>query len=257
MAHRPPRGVDRSLVLARRVEPGAVRAGDPSAEIGDRGDQCRPGLGRGFGIRPIVAAGVEAQGSGAVQSRNAAVAQIRFRDCARKRLGHGEQPSCGFRRSGWRWRHPPGMVRLGPWQAEERSGFVEDVRQAGEAPVHGDQVEKIAMLAGGGVGPFAGGALAAVRPFQPDEQAAAGRVGDIADQPVAAFLATVGEIMTAHRLGIAREPVRQFRGLRRHCAGLMPPPCRQCAGADSAPSAGPGWPALPRRSARTGAASTR
>jgi hypothetical protein len=42
------------------------------------------------------------------------------------------------------------MVR--PWKAEERSGFVEDGGQAGEAEVRGDQVEEIAMLAGGGVG---------------------------------------------------------------------------------------------------------
>ena len=69
------------------------------------------------------------------------------------------------------------------------------------------------MLARGGVGPFAGGALAALRPAQADEQAAARRVRDIADQPVAALAAAVGEIMAAHRLGIAREPVRQFGGL--------------------------------------------
>ena len=72
------------------------------------------------------------------------------------------------------------------------------------------------MLASGGILPFAGGALSAGRTAEAHEQAAAGRVGDIADQPVTAFAAAVGEIMTAHRLGIAREPVRQFGGIERH-----------------------------------------
>ena len=38
----------------------------------------------------------------------------------------------------------------------------------------------------------------------------------VADQPVAALAAAVGEIMAAHRLGIARETVRQFGGIERH-----------------------------------------
>jgi hypothetical protein len=34
---------------------------------------------------------MKAQASGSVQSRNAAFAQIRFHDCARNRLRHGEE----------------------------------------------------------------------------------------------------------------------------------------------------------------------
>ena len=45
VAHRPPRRVDRCLVLPRWVEPGPVRAGDRAAEVGDGGDHRRPGLG--------------------------------------------------------------------------------------------------------------------------------------------------------------------------------------------------------------------
>jgi hypothetical protein len=41
---------------------------------------------------------------------------------------------------------------LGPRQAQEGSGFVEHVAKAIEPPVHGDQVEQVAMLSGGGVG---------------------------------------------------------------------------------------------------------
>ncbi len=42
--------------------------------------------------------------------------------------------------------------RLGAWQAEEASCLIEDIAQASEAAVDGDQVEQIAMLAGGGIG---------------------------------------------------------------------------------------------------------
>jgi hypothetical protein len=47
------------------------------------------------------------------------------------------------------------------------------------------------MLAGGGVGPLAGGALPAVRSCEANEQAAARRVGDVTDDPVATPAAAV------------------------------------------------------------------
>ena len=73
------------------------------------------------------------------------------------------------------------------------------------------------MLAGGGIGPFAGGALAAIRPFQPNEQAAAGRVRDIANEPVATRATTVGEIMAAHRLRLTRKTACQLDRLGSAC----------------------------------------
>src|SRR6202023_2873603 len=94
------------------------------------------------------------------------------------------------------------------------------------------------MLSSGGVGPFAGPALAAVRSRQADEQAAAWRIGDIADQPVAALAPTVGEVVATHRLGIARETVRQHGCLGRH-VHLTSPPCRQCERVYDAPSTAP------------------
>ena len=51
---------------------------------------------------------------------------------------------------------------VGTRQAEEGSGLVEGVAQAIEPAIERDQVEKITMFAGGGIGPFAGGTLAAV-----------------------------------------------------------------------------------------------
>ena len=50
--------------------------------------------------------------------------------------------------------------------------LVEYVTQTVEPPVHGDEIEEIAMFARSGVGPFASGALAALRSGQADEQAA-------------------------------------------------------------------------------------
>ena len=129
-------------------------------------------------------------------------------------------------------------LRLRSWHGEKAPGFVGDVVEVDKAAALADDVEEIAMFAGGGVGPFAGRALAGFRSFQPDEHRAAGRVADVADQPVAAFAAAVGEIVAAHRLGIARETVRQFGGVTDM---VMPPPARRCARADSAPAPSPGW----------------
>ncbi len=72
------------------------------------------------------------------------------------------------------------------------------------------------MLAGRRVRPFASGALAGVRPSQPHEKGPPWRVADIANQPVAAFSSAVGEVVAAHRLGIARETVRQIGGSMAH-----------------------------------------
>ena len=60
MAHRPPRRGDRGFAVARGVEPGAVRARHGAGEIGDGGNQRRPGLDRCVIMRTVVAAGVEA-----------------------------------------------------------------------------------------------------------------------------------------------------------------------------------------------------
>ena len=48
--------------------------------------------------------------------------------------------------------------------------------------------------------------------MQPHEQAAAGGVGDVADQPIAAGAASVAEIVAAHRLGLRGETAREIGG---------------------------------------------
>ena len=84
-----------------------------------------------------------------------------------------------------------------------------------------DDVEQVAVLAGGGVGPFAGRPLG--RLLEPDEHRAARRVAHVADQPIAALTAAVGEIVAAYRFGLARETVRQFGSVAGHHAASRSP----------------------------------
>jgi hypothetical protein len=79
-----------------------------------------------------------------------------------------------------------------------------------KAAIECDEIEEISMLAGRGIGPFAGGAGTGVRAVEANIEAAAWRVRDIAGDPVAALAASVGEISAAHRLGITREAARQI-----------------------------------------------
>src|SRR6185437_610848 len=84
-----------------------------------------------------------------------------------------------------------------------------------------DHVEQVAVLARGGVGPFAGRSLRRLR--QPDEHGASRCIADVTDQPVAAFASPVGEVVAAHRLGLARETVRQCGSVARHHAASRSP----------------------------------
>ena len=68
------------------------------------------------------------------------------------------------------------------------------------------------MLAGRGVGPFAGRTRAGIGSGKPHIEAAARRVHDIADNPVMALAMPVREVMTAHGLRVAREAARQIGG---------------------------------------------
>ena len=105
---------------------------------------------------------------------------------------------------------------LRPWQAQETSRFAGDVVEVGKTADLTDDVEEVAVIARGCISPFASRALARFATFQPNEERAAGRVPYVADEPIAAFAATVGKIVAAHRLGIARETERQFSGVTGH-----------------------------------------
>ena len=69
------------------------------------------------------------------------------------------------------------------------------------------------MLAGRGIGPLAGGPFR--RLLEPDEHRAARRIVDVADQPVPPLAPAIGEIVAAHRFGLAREAVRQFGSVQK------------------------------------------
>jgi hypothetical protein len=77
-----------------------------------------------------------------------------------------------------------------------------------------NDIQEIAMLAGRGIGELAGGTLRGV--LEPHEHRAARCIVDIAHQPVTPFALSVGKVMTAHRLGLAREAMRQFGGVAAH-----------------------------------------
>src|SRR5690606_23269108 len=75
-----------------------------------------------------------------------------------------------------------------------------------------DHIEQITVLARGRVGPLAGGSLAAFRAEQPDIHGASWCIARVADDPIAPDAPTVGEVLTTHRLGLARETVCQIAG---------------------------------------------
>jgi len=106
--------------------------------------------------------------------------------------------------------------RLWSWLAEKAPCFIGDVGEVNQAAALADDVEEIAMFPAGGICPFTDSALARFCPLQPDEHRSAGRIANVAHCPVAALSSTVGEVMTAHSLGIARETLCQFGCLRAH-----------------------------------------
>ena len=61
------------------------------------------------------------------------------------------------------------------------------------------------MLPTACVCPLTGSALTAFWTEQADIHGAAARVVNVADDPIAADTPTVGEVLTAHRLGLARK----------------------------------------------------
>ena len=222
IAHRPSRRVDRRLAASPDRGSSQVRCAPvmrPSRSVTAAIIAGQVSVGE-CSIGPIVAARMEAQAAGSVQSRDAAIAQIRFRERARQSAATWRTDAVPIPAS-----RPAPMPDAASAsgsgsrsrQAQEASRLVGDVVEVDEAAALADDVEQIAMLAGRGVGPFAGGALAGFRPVQPDEHGAARRVADVADQPVAALAAAVGEIVAAHRLGLARETVRQIGRIARPC----------------------------------------
>jgi hypothetical protein len=125
-----------------------MRSGDLAVKIGDGGDHGRPSLGRRVMVGPVIAARVEAQVRGSVQSRNAAIAQIGFHDSARNRPRHGEQAPRRFRRPSRRPRVLTEQFRFWfrSWQAEKAPSLIHHVVEVDEAAAPANDVEQIAMI---------------------------------------------------------------------------------------------------------------
>ena len=169
-----------------------------------------PGSGRYQQLR------VKAERAHVAGAGDAALAQIGFRQRARDRSRHREQPPCGFRRvrrcgcGGWCRRS-----RFRPRQPEKASRLVQQLA-ALQALHRPDQVEQVAMAPLRGVGPLTGRALAGVGTAKAHIEAAPGRVVDVAGEPVAALAAAVGQVVAAHRLGVLGETARQVGHRVRH-----------------------------------------
>src|SRR6478752_6694791 len=104
---------------------------------------------------------------------------------------------------------------FGSRQAQEPTRLLDNIVEIDQTATFTDRVEQIAVLASCRVGPFAWTA-ARVDAFQSDEHRAAGRVPDVTDLPIIADATSVGEIVTAHLLGLAREAMCQFCSIAPH-----------------------------------------
>src|SRR3546814_17214626 len=91
-----------------------------------------------------------------------------------------------------------------------------------------DDVEQVAMFAGGGVGPFTRRAASVLRSCKTDIEAAPRRVAGVADQPITALAIPLRQIVTTHRLGLIAETVCEITALIRqtdhHAAARSPTP---------------------------------
>src|SRR5262245_38903947 len=90
-----------------------------------------------------------------------------------------------------------------PWQCEKAAGLVHRLLERGQALIEGNEIEEIAVLAGGGIDP-----LACAMPGQSHVQTLPCRVGDIADMPIASGAAAVGEIVVADSFRVLRQATR-------------------------------------------------
>ena len=207
---------------------GSTRCGAPmqASQIGDGGDRTGQISVGASGLETMVAAWMESQAGDAMEVSDAASPQVSLHNRAGNRFRHREQTPCRFRRAGRRWRRMRSIVRLrlGSRQAQEASCLLSDIVKIDQGATFSDYVEQIAVFAGCRVGPFACRATARAFRFQADEHRSAGRVLDVLTLADDLYDATscVGEIVTAHRLGLAREAMYQFCRIARHMSRRRP-----------------------------------
>jgi hypothetical protein len=93
-------------------------------------------------------------------------------------------------------------IRLGQWQAQEAASFLCDLFEVDQSAALADNIEQVAMLARGRIGPFSGGTGAGGRPGQSNKHGSTRGVLNVANQPVMPLLPPVRQIVSAHRFGI-------------------------------------------------------
>ncbi len=203
-------------------------------------------------IRPAIALGMEAEVFRSGQGHDAALAQIGFRERARNRLRHGEQPPRRFRRSRRRQSLPAPLIGLRPRKRQKPPGFIDDVVETDKAAALADDVKQIAMVARRRIGPSA-----RPRPCQ-NPVLSAERTSSVPACCAHRRRANIG-LRGGHWRDSGGTPLapraQDGRPIHLPAPLFRPPPVRRCARADSAPALCPRLPGRPRRSARTSAAS--
>lgn len=87
-------------------------------------------------------------------------------------------------------------------------------REASDPRAFADDVEKVTVIAGCGIGVFPSRTRSGGRPREPHEQRAAGIVLQIAHHPVRAFPLAGGKVVTADAFGVLREITQDVFGFQ-------------------------------------------
>jgi hypothetical protein len=85
-----------------------------------------------------------------------------------------------------------------------------------EAPAAGDDVQEVAMLAGGEVDPLTCRAFTGVSAFEAHRKAASRGIFGIADAPGVALATPIGEIGATNGFGVVRQATREIGGTVGH-----------------------------------------
>ena len=194
VAERLARRGDIRLRRSARVEPRPLHALEGAVVSGDGGDERRQ----------AAEAGAVAVAQGGVETQRREAAAV---DGAGLEIVFGVGVVDGAALPPKAARRPraiiaAAVVRAGrARQGKERARLVERRAQGGRADGDAHDVEQVAMLACGGVGPLADRAGRR----EAEEKRAPPRAARVAGDPVSAAPAPVGQVSAARRLGVARE----------------------------------------------------
>ena len=226
-AHCPARGFERGLRRAIARKPGAMDRSDRTRVVSDRGEQRGPLIARSVVAVPVPAVRKITQRREVPGTAQASRHEIRLGESASQWPAALEQAPCPDRRGSpfaLTWR-----CRFGRWRrkGEKASGLVEHFAKAAQRPVCGDEVEQVAMFAGGCIDPFACGAACRGARLQSHVEASPRRTGDVADHPVTPLAATLGQIVATNLLGARAQPLGDVACLMGNTGHVRPPSGRR------------------------------